>query len=475
MLWPRRERLLVREAAATAAGAIADAVAVMAQPGGAPPETVATMDAAVAKLVEAASVPRRPAGPSAHDAALAFLVDQLERAQWLVRNATDRTAVSERSADLAATGAAALRGVEQMLRTERGDRRSRRSGPVVPDGEAHGHRRAIDELDHGEAPGEVLNEIDELFTERLILLLGASTLSNAAMVVAGRGPSDDAVTIPLDVPVDDGVRGTWTRLRTLVRANAVPTSVWAQDSIRAGIAVGAAVLIAGAFDLDHGFWVVLGTLSVLRSNAFATGKTAVMAAAGTTVGFAISAVLLAFVGFDDAGLWFIVVVGFFLSAYTPQVVGFIVGQVCFTIAVVAMFNLIEPQGWHTGLVRVENIVIGSAVSAVVALLFWPRRASVDLRANVAALYRDLAGALTGGIARPETLDPVHPRGAARPRGLRAVPLRDRSGARRPAAVGDGARRGIAGPVRDRDAAAPSGRHPVRHLRPYPHGTPRLRS
>jgi uncharacterized membrane protein YccC len=268
--------------------------------------------------------------------------------------------------------------------------------------------RAIEELDHGEEPGDVLDEIDELFTERLILLLGASALSNAAMIVAGRGPSDDAGTIPLDVPVDDGVRGTWKRLSALVRANAVPTSVWAQDSIRAGIAVGAAVLIAGELNLDHGFWVVLGTLSVLRSNAFATGKTAFMAAAGTTVGFAISAVLLAFVGFDHAGLWVIVVAGFFLSAYTPQVVGFIVGQVCFTIAIVAMFNLIEPQGWHTGLVRVENIVIGSTVSAVVALLLWPRRASVDLRANVATLYRTLAAALVGGFAHPDALGPVHP-------------------------------------------------------------------
>ena len=86
------------------------------------------------------------------------------------------------------------------------------------------------------------------------------------------------------------------------------------------------------------------------------------------------------------------VVGFFLSAYTPQVVGFVVGQICFTIAVVAMFNLIVPQGWHTGLVRFENIIDRIVGERVVALLFWPRRASVGLRANVAALYRDLGRA-----------------------------------------------------------------------------------
>ena len=192
------------------------------------------------------------------------------------------------------------------------------------------------------------------------------------------------------------------RLRTLVEANAVPASAWAQESLRAGIAVGAAILVAGELRLDHGFWVVLGTLSVLRSNAFATGRTALMAALGTAIGFAVSAGLLALVGFDHTGLWIIVVAGFFLAAYTPQVVGFVAGQICFTIAVVAMFNLIEPQGWQTGLVRLENIVIGVSVSLVVAFLFWPRRASVGLRLNVAGLYRDLSNALEAGIDRFES-------------------------------------------------------------------------
>ena len=75
------------------------------------------MDTAVADLIAAASVPRRPAGPSAHDAALAFLVDQLERVQWFVRTATDRTSASEHGAELTAVGAEALRGVEKMLRS----------------------------------------------------------------------------------------------------------------------------------------------------------------------------------------------------------------------------------------------------------------------------------------------------------------------------------------------------------------------
>jgi hypothetical protein len=188
VLWPRRERLLVREAAATAAGALADAITVLARPGGVPAGTIAAMDAAVADLIEAASVPRRPAGPSAHDAALAFLVDQLERMQWFVGTATDRTSVNEHGAELTMVGAEAVRGIEQILR----------SGVVIDDLDrlissclsVKGKviARAVDELHRGEEPGHVLDEIDELSTERLVLLLAASALANAAMIVSGRGP-----------------------------------------------------------------------------------------------------------------------------------------------------------------------------------------------------------------------------------------------------------------------------------------------
>jgi hypothetical protein len=44
--------------------------------------------------------------------------------------------------------------------------------------------------------------------------------------------------------------------------------------------------------VQHGFWVVLGTLSVLRSNAVATGSTVLRALLGTAAGFVVGAALL---------------------------------------------------------------------------------------------------------------------------------------------------------------------------------------
>ncbi|HEY3722918.1 MAG TPA: FUSC family protein [Acidimicrobiia bacterium] len=405
VLWPRRERLRIREAAAEAAGVVADAVAMLATPDGPSPEAVTAVRDAVAKLGDAASVPRRPAGPSAHDAALAFLVDQLERAALLVSSA-DGHAPTPTSTGLARVGADAFRAVERTLRAS--SRPADLDALVTSciDAKHAVVQHAIAELGGGGEPGGVLEEIDECFVERLILVIAAAALVNASVVVSGRGPSDGTVSIPLEAPVPGDRRAVLTRLRELVESNAVSASAWAQESLRAGVAVGVAIFIADELRLDHGFWVALGTLSVLRSNAFETGRSALMAAAGTAIGFAISAAVLGLIGIDHDVLWVVVAVGFFLSAYTPQVVGFVAGQVCFTIAVVAMFNLIEPQGWQTGLVRFENILIGSGVSAVVALFFWPRRASVGLRKNLAELYRRLARGIASGIVHPESEEPV---------------------------------------------------------------------
>jgi uncharacterized membrane protein YccC len=152
------------------------------------------------------------------------------------------------------------------------------------------------------------------------------------------------------------------------------------------------VLIADLASIDHAFWVVLGTLSALRSSAFETGRTALSAAMGTVLGFVVSTAFFAVVGLDDPALWIVVVLGFFLAPYLPQVAGFVAGQAAFTVLVVCLFNLVVPTGWQTGLVRVEDIALGASVSFVVALVFWPRRALVLLRECTVDLYRTIGDA-----------------------------------------------------------------------------------
>src|SRR5271156_6734022 len=64
-------------------------------------------------------------------------------------------------------------------------------------------------------------------------------------------------------------------------------SVWFRNSLRGAIGLALAVAVVELTDVEHGFWVVLGTLSVLRSNALGTGANALRAVGGTAIGFVV--------------------------------------------------------------------------------------------------------------------------------------------------------------------------------------------
>ena len=89
-----------------------------------------------------------------------------------------------------------------------------------------------------------------------------------------------------------------------------------------------------------------------------------------------------------------------------------------------VFNLISPAGWQIGLVRIEDVAAGAAVSIVVGLLFWPRGARREFGRAVAAFYRAVAGYLEQSferildVERPGPVDPVR---------RAAVQARDRAG------------------------------------------------
>jgi len=139
-------------------------------------------------------------------------------------------------------------------------------------------------------------------------------------------------------------------------------SVWFQNSLRGSLALAAAVLVADQTGVQHGLWVALGTLSVLRTNAASTGSTALRALSGTVIGFAAGALLLLGLGTSTPVLWTVLPIAIAVAAYAPGTLPFAVGQAAFTVVVVVLFNLLQPVGWKLGLLRVQDVAMGCAVS-----------------------------------------------------------------------------------------------------------------
>jgi hypothetical protein len=91
-------------------------------------------------------------------------------------------------------------------------------------------------------------------------------------------------------------------------------------------------------------------------------------------------------GTHEAVLWGVLPVAVFLAAYAPRAISFAAGQAGFTVVLFLLFNIIQPVGWTVGLIRVEDVAIGFAISFLVGLLFWPRGAAALLLNELAAAY-----------------------------------------------------------------------------------------
>jgi Fusaric acid resistance protein-like len=219
-----------------------------------------------------------------------------------------------------------------------------------------------------------------------------------------------------------GFTGAFASVRERALAHAEPSSSWLHNSLRGGSGLALAVLIADLTSVQHGFWVVFGALAVLRSNALSTGQNVLRGLLGTTVGFIVGGALVALVGTNTTLLWVILPIAVLCGGLAPSAISFAAGQAAFTLTLLVLFNLLVPEGWKLGLVRVEDVAIGGAVSLAVGLLFWPRGAGADLGRALGRAYIDsssyLADAVAFGVACCDSSGP--PAGPPRAQAVKAA-------------------------------------------------------
>jgi uncharacterized membrane protein YccC len=273
-------------------------------------------------------------------------------------------------------------------------------GGVRPDLEAiemqrQQHRSALDrwaaeQLRSGRPAEEVLDGLDFDHTLRVLSYATVLVGSNA-IAAAGK-----------EIRVGD----TTVHVLRTIRIHLESPSTVLQGSLRVAVGLALAVWVARAFDLSHGFWVVLGTIQVLRSNALGTGRTIVQAVVGNAIGVVVGGLFALVAGSHPAVMWTAFPFAVFGAAYAATTIGFMLSQAAFTINLIVVFNLISPAGWQVGLVRIEDLLVGAFISLVVGLLLWPQGARREFARSVADLYRSLADYLRHGFDHVLGFEPV---------------------------------------------------------------------
>lgn len=414
VLSPRPGPSPLRRAAGEASGSLG-AELISALNGEVDPERAARVDATGRALAVAfTAAPYRPTGLAVADQAVAHLVESLRWCASLISDlfvahvdlSPASPAVTQVDRQRLESAAALLRHLSRTLagsppgqlppepRSVPGTRPDGPNAavdrPGIEEGGDLGSQDGGGEVSGDRGSGEGNEEADVAFHARLLTegVRGAAADVAVAIRASAEPPLSDGTS---GVPGWAGDRGGVARARASaglsdLRGQMSLRSVWVRNAARAAVAIAAAIAIADVTNLQHGFWVVLGTLAVLRTSAAATGVNAWWALLGTVAGVLIGSGVVLGIGIGSGALWAAFVVAVLVAAYAPGVLPFPAGQAAFTVMLLVLFNLIAPDGWKVGVYRVEDIGIGVAVSAVVGLLFWPRGA-------VAAVADDLADAV----------------------------------------------------------------------------------
>jgi uncharacterized membrane protein YccC len=389
--------------------------------------TQATREASVAakhQLMTAfAATPYRPTGLATADQGLSSVVQLLEWCTSLICDAQDgHVDLSHASAadrELLCAAAGVLGDVAALLR----------GSVVTPDVDRLERARvasAAHQRDLSGDPDMVQESAEYAYHAQAIAVTTRGTIADAmiaarradpetiaaarrgwyggAPAADGRAPSFQGHIVQAAAshwdgtgsPAERRVAALWGALGVAAR-NTSFRSVWFLNSMRGALALAAAVAVADVSGVQHGFWVVLGTLSVLRTNAASTGSTAMRGLLGTVLGFVVGALLLLAIGTGPTALWVVLPFAVLVAAYAPGTSPFTVGQAAFTVTVVVLFNLLAPAGWKVGLLRIQDVAIGCAVSFVVGVLFWPRGAGGVVGDDLADAYRRGAAYLTQAV------------------------------------------------------------------------------
>jgi len=412
-LWPGFERIVVHHLAAKALPAIADLVDGMQKQRGKGDllQEIARLKVDAARSGYA-TMAKRPFGPGRRERAFAQLLVELDRIVEVVERPFNKHEPALRSGlvetdQLVNSVTSSLRSSAEVL-----------TGGSPPDLDSidsarEQHRVARDrwaaeQLRTGRPAEQVLDALDFEDTIRVVSYLAFSLSGNA---ITASGTTPDANDTAVDV------------LRT-IRTHLESPSTVLQGSLRVAIGLALAVWVARSFGFSHGFWVVLGTIQVLRSNALGTGRTIILAVLGNVLGVAVGGLFAAVAGNHPTLMWIAFPIAVFGAAYAATTIGFMLSQAAFTINLIVVFNLISPAGWQVGLVRIEDLIVGALISLLVGLLLWPQGARRELARGLGSVYRSLDPYLAQAFDRVLGFEAVTPPDSIRQVVLRA---RDRAG------------------------------------------------
>lgn len=166
--------------------------------------------------------------------------------------------------------------------------------------------------------------------------------------------------------------------------NLTPDSIWFRNSVRAAVAFALAVIIILLTGLDHGFWIALGVMVALQSDATGSRSSVARVLTGTVLGVVIALGVLSLAQGNQAVLWALLAVSVALATFAPGASTPVAGQTAFTIFLLVLFSLLLPgDDRATAAVRLADVAMAMLVTLVASMALWPRGAAALVSKSLA--------------------------------------------------------------------------------------------
>ncbi|MDW5327848.1 FUSC family protein [Plantactinospora sp. KLBMP9567] len=175
-------------------------------------------------------------------------------------------------------------------------------------------------------------------------------------------------------------------------------SVYLQGAIRVSLALATARVVAGFLHLNHGFWVLLAILTLMRTSAVDTRSTLRPVLLGTLLGAAAGSLLLFGAGEVPEVLLVVLPVAMVLTFAIGPLLPQLWGQSLFTVLFVMVFAQAGPANLQIAGARLLDVAIGAVLGVLAGLLLWPKGGSGELRRSIAR-YLSVSAAAAEEVTR----------------------------------------------------------------------------
>ncbi len=145
-------------------------------------------------------------------------------------------------------------------------------------------------------------------------------------------------------------------------------------TLQVTIATALTMAINKYLNLEHGIWLVMFVVIIMKPTTGKSLKIGLLRIAGTIIGLFITIVYLFLTNHNHIATLILMIIGIIGFLYLLQSSYFVLYTAMLTIAMISLYYLIYPKAWDVSIIRSYDTFIAVIIGVVISFICWPNKA-----------------------------------------------------------------------------------------------------